>query len=49
MLLTAITVAAAFREKSLSPAKFLLSLYCQNDVTAIKRNVSASDCTLASL
>ena len=48
LLLTAITVAAAFSESNLLPAKFLLSLCRQNDVTAIKRSTSASDCTFAS-
>lgn len=48
LFLIAITVAAAFSERNSSPAKFLLLLYRQNDVTVIKRSTSASDCTFAS-
>lgn len=48
LLLTAITVAAAFLERNVSTTKFLLLLYRQNDITAIKRSTSDSDCTFAS-
>lgn len=48
LLLTAITVAAAFAERNLSPAKFFLLLCRQSDATAVKRSTSAPDCTFAS-